>query len=400
MLALTEGSSARRYSLKAWVLAILGSVTATAAAASTEELETIKLIESPRFNLQVAVDEARARIEAGKYEYYTVDLCVDDRSRCQGERFESFKKAGSTTGYELTIKRNEWLKLHTEVQDAVLREIVYYTWGAPQRKDSPLLATLVGHAGTSPLEQLSPIAAAGIGRFSTRNEQEGGLGRNAYVPNCWYTAVSAIAEGTSAYASKMGLVAASWTKPRFMGPEEFRAHLQQFERTEEPMLGDIVRYYIDDAVYLPDADVFAGEIHGAVVVGQERTVDAAGKPHTRVVVLTKNGRRDLDFPILQSLEELDKVYLNPSKAHDLLVEKYHGQNPRKRAFYRVKRGAALLDPGSAGERSLAYLAYMTDRFNFREKWVCLADASRSGQDGASCAGLPQKFTTLSIVGRR
>ena len=72
-------------------------------------------------------------------------------------------------------------------------------------------------------------------------------------------------------------------------------------------------YYTDDPIY-DNKLIFGGEVHAAVFVGKETYRNGAGKPTTREIALTKNGRSDLDFLIFQDVRGLDETYCRPREA--------------------------------------------------------------------------------------
>jgi hypothetical protein len=112
----------------------------------------------------------------------------------------------------------------------------------------------------------------------------------------------------------------------------------------------------------------------------------------REIVLTKNGRSDLDFLIFQDIQGLDETYLpapgssNPASGTP---------NQPKKGYFRVKRAAALLDPASVGRLSDAHGAYQVDLKNYMDRWLCLAKLidPPTGTD-TTCYSYPTEWMTL------
>ena len=327
--------------------------------------------------------------QVGIYDGYEAALCVDDLSRCNSDIFKSYKmEVDGQTKYSLTIQKNEWYKLPAAVRSEALRDIVYSTWGHANRTYSPLDVVIKGDPlGASPLTYLSPKSVERYLRFAAPEWLIGGLGRDAYGPNCWFNAVSTIADSGSAYARSQFLVSASWNRPRFMGPTEFRHHMRNFTKVSQPEFGDIIRYYTDDPIY-DNKLIFGGEVHAAVFVGKEAYRNGAGKPTTREIALTKNGRSDLDFLIFQDVRGLDETYLSPSGN-----DTSNAQTQIKKEYFRVKRGAALLDPAVSGRLSGAQGGYLVDLKNYTDRWLCLANLIGPKARG-NCYSYPEEWSTL------
>ena len=156
-----------------------------------------------------------------------------------------------------------------------------------------------------------------------------------------------------------------------MGPTEFRFHLRMFfDEVESPEFGDIIRYYTDEEIY--SGIVFGGEIHAAVYVGREVVTDKYGNTTSRDIALTKNGRSDLDFLIFQDVSAMDEVYLSKLSEDNPLIRQFNEKDPRRKGFFRVRKGSKILDPGSVGISSDSYAAFLIDQFNYKDRWACLA----------------------------
>jgi len=235
----------------------------------------------------------------------------------------------------------------------------------------------------SPLDYLAITSRDMFVTFGLPQYLVGGRGRNAYGPNCWYNGISAISDYDCRYAQDNELQSGDWKSPRFMGPTEFRQHMKQFVLVEQPQFGDVVRYYTDKPIY--EGMIFGGEVHAAVYVGKEIYKNADGEEVVRHVVLTKNGRSDLDFLIFQDVAKLDEIYASGIEASD--------GSKVKKGFFRVKKGAKLLDPATADDASDAYEAYLVDLRNYRKRWACLAGRIPPPVDG-SCYSFPEDWELL------
>jgi hypothetical protein len=292
----------------------------------------------------------------------------------------------------LTIQKSDWAALPTPVKNAVVREIVYYTWGHTKRNYSPLDVVLEGDVvGTSPLAYLAPGSGASYLHFARPESLVGGRGNDSYGPNCWYNAISAIADVGSAYARSQMLAPASWDRPRFLGPTEFRRHMRNFTQVTEPQFGDIIRYYTDAPVY--GGLIYGGEIHAAVYVGKETYVHEQGRKSVREIALTKNGRSELDFLIFQDIRALDEAYL-PSPVGGASTSGSPGQQPKK-GYFRVKRGVALLDPATVGGLSDAHGAFQVDLKNYMDRWLCLGKLiDPPAGNKLKCYSYPAEWMTL------
>jgi hypothetical protein len=328
------------------------------------------LIDSPSYDRVRAREEVLKRITAGIYDRYTVDLCIDDPAKCMSPAFAPYKtEVDGKTTFTLKMKKDLFSTLPKEVQDAVVREVLYYTWGHPANPASPLDVS-VGKASRSPLDDVSPHAREMYLQFGKPGYLVGGLGGDAYGPNCWYNSIAAIADEGSSVAQHRGLVRAKWDKHRFMGQVEFRAHMANFDQVDTPQMGDIVRYFLDDEIYSGDL-IFGGEIHAAVYLGRATYHPPDGKAEVRQIVLTKNGRNDHGFLQLLDLARLDELFLPKLPPDSPLIKRY-GKDPRRKGYFRVKKGAALLDPATAGSKSASYGGYVIDRVNLKDRWDCLA----------------------------
>lgn len=359
-------------------------------------LETVLLRTSQLYDKARVEAEVSQRIQDGVYDGYVAKLCVDDPTQCSADVFKPYKRADSekTTLYSLKIQQSDWNKLPPAVKDAAVQEILYHTWGHTKRAFSPVDVVMKGDVfGASPLAHLSPDSARRYLRFAKPEMLIGGRGVNAYGPNCWYNAISSISDRSTAFAQAQMLVPATWERARFMGPTEFRLHMQQFTQVKEPRFGDIIRYYTDDPIYGGFKNlVFGGEVHAAVYVGKETTTTPDGATVVREIALTKNGRSDLDFLVFQDVQGMDALYLAPPTKD--------GAKPGlgtviKRGYFRVNRGASLLDPTTTGKLSGAYDGYLVDNKNYADRWLCLAElADPPPGEGKSCYSYPVEWMTL------
>jgi hypothetical protein len=377
--------------MNALPFALLVIVLPAVAYGGDVELKSARLIDSPLYNMTRVEKEEMQRIQAGIYDGYKAELCVDDLTRCNSDTFKPYKEeVDGQTKYFLTIQKSGWDGLPAAVRDEALRERVYYTWGHANRTYSPLdVAISSDPLGASPLIYLSPKSAERYLRFGAPESLEGGLGGDAYGPNCWYNAISAIADIRSAYARSQILASLSWNRPRFMGPTEFRHHMRNFISVLEPQFGDIIRYYTDDPIYDESRRVYGGEVHAAVFVGKETYSNGAGQQVTREIALTKNGRSDLDFLIFQDVRGLDETYL-PASGSDTS----NSPTQIKKEYFRVKRGAALLDPASSGRLSSAHGGYLVDLKNYTDRWLCLANLIDPQADKSCYDSYPAEWKTL------
>ena len=376
--------------MKALRFALLLAVLPAVAYGGDIELTTTRLINSPLYNKARVEEEDIQRIQVGIYDGYKLALCVDDPSRCNSDEFAPYRTdVDGQTKYALTIQKNEWYALPAAVKGEVLRAIVYNTWGHASRTYSPLDVVIKGDPlRASPLTYLSPESVERYLRFASPEWLVGGLGGNAYGPNCWYTVISAIVDSRSTYARSHLLVSPSWNRPRFMGPTEFRYHMRNFTKVSEPEFGDIIRYHTDDPIYDKKRDIFGGEVHAAVFVGKETYRDGAGKQLTREIALTKNGRSDLDFLIFQDVQGLDEIYLLTAE------NTANTQTQIKKGYFRMKRGASLLDPASSGQKSGAHGGYLVDLKNYTDRWLCLANLIRPQAKKNCYDSYPEKWSTL------
>ena len=281
------------------------------------------------------------------------------------------------------------------MKDAAVRGIVYDTRGHTKRKYSPLDVVFDGDVvGTSPLAYLAPKSSESYLHFARPESLVGGAGKDAYGPNCWYNAISAIADGSSAYARSQMLTPSSWDRPRFMGPTEFRRHMRNFTKVSEPQFGDIIRYYTDDPLY--GGLIYGGEIHAAVYIGREIYLDKEHHQCIREIALTKNGRSELDFLIFQDIQGLDETYL-PAPGSSASISGSPGQRIKK-GYFRVNRGAALLDPSAHGGLSDAHGAYQVDLKNYMDRWLCLAKLiDLPAGTNMDCYSYPTEWMTLPPI---
>ncbi len=357
-------------------------------------LKTTPLINSTLYNKARAEKEVFQRIETGIYDGYEAELCIDDSSRCNSDVFQPYKKvADGQTKYLLTIQRSAWDGIPMPVRDAAVREILYNTWGHAARAYSPLDVIVTSDTvETSPLAYLSPNSSKRYLHFASPKSLLGGVGGDSYGPNCWYNAISAIVDGDSAYARSQMLATASWNSPRFMGPTEFRQHMRNFTKVTEPRFGDIIRYYTDDPIYGGYRNlVYGGEGHAAVYVGKE-TYLVDGKNAVREIALTKDGRSDLDFLIFQDVRGLDEDYI-PSPQRGAPGSEVKTQI--KKGYFRVNRGASVLDPTTAGRLADAHGAYLVDIRNYVDRWLCLAKLiDPPVGDNSTCYSYPKNWITL------
>ncbi|MER9851988.1 hypothetical protein NKJ55_32790 [Mesorhizobium sp. M0106] len=332
--------------------------------------------------------EAIKRIREGVYDRYTADLCIDDISRCKSEVFQPFKsEENGLTSYSITISSEKWDSYPSEIQFEVVQEILFYSWGHSNRSYPPLFSE-TDRTSISPLDFLSPSSATMFATFGSPEYLRGGLGGSAYGPNCWYNSISAIADNRSRYANSKKLSSGPWDKPRFMGPSEFRCHMKQFTAVADPKFGDIVRYYVEDPIYNEKDNVYGGEIHAAVFVGEDHQSSGV-TPDSRQIVLTKNGRSDLNFMIFQDVKGLDKVYLGGGDDGFGTAAVHGGM----KQFVRVMDGGSLFDPATASDTP-CYQAYRLDLKNYHDRWECLAGRldPPPGQD-KTCYDYPENWLT-------
>ncbi len=384
--------------MKTFLILFVALAASTASFADDIILETRPLIESPLYDDAQVKQAILSRIQAHIYDGYTVDLCIDDPKKCESVVFAPYKtERNSQVTYSLRLKKGMWNQLPSEVQEAVVRKIIYYTWGHSKRQHSPLDVSMKKPKGSSPLDLLSPHSKELYLKFSLPKYLVGGLGSNAYGPNCWYNSIAAIADKDAPYAARRRLTKADWSKHRFMGPTEFRFHMMNsFEEVATPEFGDVVRYYTDEEIYT--GMVFGGEIHATVYIGREVRTDAYGITTSRDIALTKNGRSDLDFLIFQDVEAMDGIYLAPLPENHVLLQLNNGKDPRKKGYFRVKEGTSLLDLNAVGVASDSYAAFLIDRLNYRDRWECLAGRISPPPGGnTSPYSYPRKWLTLSWV---
>lgn len=339
------------------------------------------------------------RVEAGLYNNIDTVLCRTDLSQCESPKFERYKnETGDVLEYTIRLEENTWSTLPPEVKEAYLLARINWDWGIlPSSPISPNPLHVVYTDGEfrSPLERLSPESQSRYLQYAEKQERKGGVGVNAYGPNCWYNSIAAIADNRASYAQANDLRKARWEKARFMGPAEFRFLMETyFEEVEEPRFGDIVRYYTADNFYDEDLYIYSGEVHAAVYIGREQIKDGSGMTGHRDIVLTKNGRYDMNFLIFQDIARLDKIYLLGEGVSDPRLEKHEGIEPRGRGYFRVKEGVTILDPATAGSKSDAYPAYIVDRINYRDRLAILAGEIQLPADSEETAYSYPKYWLL------
>lgn len=363
----------------------LVAILAICAPCSAQDLALIStpLKNTALYNAEGARNEIKARIHSGVYNGYTVDLCIDSPKACEAAVFQPYKNDDGK--YSLKLEHGMWEDLPRTIQSAIIREISYYTWGHINRNYNPLVVRINNEPQTlSPLNLLATKSRDMFVTYGLPKYLVGGKGRNAYGPNCWYNSISAIADHDSQYAQKHKLQSGNWKSPRFMGPTEFRQHMNHFEAVNEPKFGDVVRYYTEKPIY--EGLIFGGEVHAAIYVGKEEYKNSDDDEVVRHIVLTKNGRSDLDFLILQDIAKLDELYASGIEASD-------GSKVNK-AFFRVKNGSKLFDPATADDMADSYEAYLVDWRNYRKRWACLAGRVPP-LVGGSCYSFPKEWELLS-----
>ncbi len=395
--------------LKPFVLVLLLLLLCASARAEDVRVKTRPVVETKLYDEARARAEARQRIEAGIYDRNGIDLCDDDKKPCGGGAFEPFKQTrDGKTVYSVEIHardwselkeekkkgKQEWSQIPAEVQDRVIAQIIENTWGGGSRKYPPLDVTIVAD-GSSPLDHLSPHARDMYLKFNKPEYIKVGVGGDAYGPNCWYTSLSTVSDKDSSYAHSRGLTGGSWSKHRQMGPSEFRWHMREFEQVEHPEFGDIVRYYTDDEVnWGPFGN---GESHGAIYIGREDYTGPDGKPAVREIILSKDGHDDLDFYHFCDIRSTDEAYLDKLEADNPLLKKY-GKDPRKRGFFRVKKGAAIFDPAVDKYASHAYGAYLIDQVNYKDRWDCIrGDIKPPPGKDTSAYSYPLRWLTVKYA---
>jgi hypothetical protein len=366
------------------------------------DLKSTPLISSNLYKTQ-AEKQIVERIRAGAFDGNTVELCTDDLPKCDSDEFKRYKKVGDDgkTTYPLTIQQTDWEGLPRVVKGAVIRALAYFAYEYPSRESSkPEYAPIDvvmrrGLVWTSPLSLLSPNSGDRYLKFADPSSLIGGVGSNAYGPNCWYNAIAAIADYRAPYARGQLLARASWDRPRFMGAAEFRHHMRQFTEVKEPEFGDVIRYYTDDPVYDEDRDIYNGEVHAAVYIGREEYAGGEGKKTVHDIALTKNGRNDRNLLVFQDTRGLDWMYLkDPGGQNTPAGERI------KKGYFRVKRGASLLDPGTVGRASDTHAAYQIDQRNYADRWLCLAKLIDPPGKDKDCYDYPgkDKWVTLPYSG--
>lgn len=348
------------------------------AACSTPDRETVStspfvkasdVIGSNRFSLDEVNQLIIKRIKEGFYNDYKVDLCVDDSTRCRTSEFEKYRKE------PLIISAKDWNIYSDALKNEILNEIIYYTWGHTKNRYNALEVSF--ETGDAPLDYLNPKSKDAFLVFSQPDYLKGGKGKYAYGPNCWYSTISAVASENSRYSKANSLAASSWNKPRFMGAAEFRCFMQKFEKVESPVFGDVVRYYTDSIYYDEKIVLYNGEVHAANYIGY----DSLNK---REIVLTKNGRNDLNFLIYQDLKALDDLYLPKAVA---------AQDPRIKGYYRIIPGSSIFDPAVCGKCSECYDAFKIDSVNYADRLNCLAGTSPPDvcNGDSSCFCFPKEW---------
>ncbi len=324
---------------------------------------TEKYINSREYNSKKVAALIINRINEGVYNGYKVDLCVDKPERCESLSYSKVTKKDER--FFITISNDEWSEYPDQLKDEILNEIIYYTWGHKKNKYSPLVVTTQNNS--SPLELLNPSSKEMFMNFSKSEYLKGGNGKNAYGPNCWYNAISSIVGSKSQYSKSKQLRASDWNRPRFMGATEFRCYMDKFEKVDAPKYGDILRYYSDSTYYDESIILYNGEVHAATYIG----ADTSNK--IEEIILTKNGRNDLGFLILQDSKESDSYYLSTDD-----------NDPRVKGFFRVKPKSKFFDPAICGKCSDCYEAYKIDSINYHKRWKCLSGELNTCYDSISC----------------
>lgn len=334
-------------------------------------LSTNDYINSSKFNIGNTNKYIIDRIKDGYYNGYTVELCPDSLNRCNTiKEFEQYKKNDGS--FITKISSEEWKNYSPSLKKEIIFEIIFYTWGTEQQKYNPLIITFNEN---SAFDFINKKSSSMFMEFGKNNYLKGGKGRNAYGPNCWYNAISSIVDSSAIYSKHNNLNSSSWNEPRFMGPTEFRCFMKKFIKVENPIFGDVVRYYTDSIYYDKSLDIYNGEVHAANFMG----IDTA---KNKEIVLTKNGRNDLGFLIFQDLKGVDSYYLSDEK-----------EDPRRKSYYRVKPNSSFYDPALCGECSSCYNAYKIDSINYVNRLNCLAGKIEKDtcNNNASCYCYPQDW---------
>jgi len=151
------------------------------------------------------------------------------------------------------------------------------------------------------------------------------------------------------------------------------------KRFQTPKFGDIIRYYTNSAYCDESRDIYNGEIHAAIYIG----IDSSTK---KEIVLTKNGRNDLNFLLYQDINGLDTLYLANKK------------DQRKKNYFRAKTGALFFDTANCSSCSDCYEAYEIDSLNYQQRLECLAGKTRpvTCNNKASCYCFPKNGNNTSI----
>lgn len=357
------------------------------------ELQTKPLIDSPLFDKDRIEAELIQRVKSGVYDGYQAELCIDAPSRCDTDVFAPYKRVeNGQARYLLTIENIAWDGLPVSVRQEALFEIIYYAWGNAKHLYSPMEVVVKGApVEASPLTYLSSNSASRYLSFAAPESLHGGVGGSAYGPNCWYNSISSIADISSGYARSQALAPVSWNRPRFMGPAEFRRHMQNFTQVSQPQFGDIIRYYTDAPIYGGYKNlVYGGEVHAAVYIGQESYTNEKGSKENREIALTKNGRSDLDFLIFQDVRGLDEHYLNPAE-----TSAADSSQQIKKGYFRVNKESSLLDPATAGRLAESYGSYLVDIKNYADRWLCLDNMiSPPAGDNMTCFNYPVSWLVI------
>ncbi len=333
-------------------------------------LITAKVIKSKQYDVKEAEQEIVARIKLGIYNDYEVDLCIDDLKRCNIEEFTKYKKDSS---YTLTLSPGEWNSASDLIKKEILNEIIYYTWGHEEKKYNALDVSFTNNE--SPFDFINVKSKEMYKVFSKPRYLKGGKGKYAYGPNCWYTSISSIVDKDCKYSRLFNLKSSTWDNPRFMGAAEFRCYMSKFEKVSSPQFGDIVRYYTDSAYYDESIDLYNGEVHAAIYIGVDSTI-------SKEIVLTKNGRNDLNFLLFQDVKGLDELYLGTND-----------KDPRIKNYFRLKAGTTFFDAAICGSCSDCYKAYKIDSTNYQQRWECLVGRIQSDTCNGklSCYCFPKKW---------
>jgi len=308
------------------------------------ELNATQLVMSDHYDNAVETAKIKERIIAGVYDNRKVLLCRTTSESCVKHLLDAYKIENENA---IILKSGDWESYPDFLKEEIVASILYDTWGHPMKPDGPL--SVVYKSGQSPFDYLNPESKMRFGSFSKPDYLQGGKGADAYGPNCWYSSISAIVDKSSSLARNYELHTQEWRKNRFMGAAEFRCHMQNFVKVDNPEFGDIVRYYTDSIYYDPSNEIYHGEVHAAVFIGR----DSIGN-----IVLTKNGRSDLNFLVFQYELDVDRLYFSPSRV--------------KKGYFRLQKGRSFMDP-STDTTCSCYKSYQVDMANYTDRFKCLAN---------------------------